>query len=80
MSRMTDGERLAWLEAEAEKAYDQMYDARRSRDADDLYRDAKDFLYDAIALATELGLAADSERLSARLAHIKAVYRSQFFQ
>jgi len=80
MSTMTDGKRLAWLEAEAEKAYDKMYDVRRPRDADDLYRDAKDFLYDAIALATEIGLTADSERFSARLAHIKAVYRSQFVQ
>ena len=42
------------------------------------YSDAKEFLYDAIGLAQRLGKTSEVERLSGRLAHIKAVFRSQF--
>jgi hypothetical protein len=75
---MTDEEHLAWLEAQAEAAYDKMYDARHSRDAATLYSDAKEYLYDAIGLARQLAKSDDAARLEARLAHIKAVFRSQF--
>ena len=75
---MTDEQRLAWLEAEAEKTYAKMYEVWNPTDAAGCYSDAKEFLHDAIALARQLGRAADAERLSARLADIKAVYRSQF--
>jgi hypothetical protein len=70
--------RLSWLEAEAEKAYDALYDARPGSATAGLYSDAKEFLTDAIALAQRLGLAAEAERLARRLAHIKAVFRGQF--
>jgi hypothetical protein len=76
--RMTDEVRLLWLEAQAEAAYDKMYDARHSSNATGLYSDAKEALHSAIALARQLGRSAEAERLSARLAHIKAVFRSQF--
>jgi hypothetical protein len=72
-----DLERLRWLEAQAEEAYDRMYDAGYSG-ATGCYSDAKEFLYDAIGLANRLGLTDEAERLSNRLAHIKAVFRSQF--
>jgi len=70
--------RLGALEAAAEAAYGRMYDAVSSTSAAGHYSDAKEYLSDAIALALELGLAADAERLAARLNHIKAVFRSQF--
>jgi hypothetical protein len=75
---MTDEERLAFLEAQAETAYDQMYDAMSSTDAAARYSDAKEALADAIALARRLRQDAVVTRLEARLAHIKAVFRSQF--
>ena len=59
-----------------EKAYDQMYEAHGS--ATGLYSDAKEAFYDAISIANELGLRDEAERLSKRLEHIKAVFRSQF--
>ncbi len=72
-----DAERLRWLEAQAEEAYDRMYDAGFSGAAA-CYSDAKEFLYDAIGLAQRLGKLDEAERLSSRLAHVKAVFRSQF--
>jgi hypothetical protein len=75
---MTDAQRLAWFEAQAEQAYDKMYDATRSADAAARYSDAKEAMRDAIALARRLGQGATVTRLETRLAHIKAVFRSQF--
>ena len=72
-----DEERLRWLEARAEAAYTRMYDAGFNG-AIACYSDAKEFLYDAIGLAQRLGKTSEVERLSGRLAHIKAVFRSQF--
>jgi hypothetical protein len=69
---------LRWLEQQAELAYEAMYDAPPGAALAGRYSDAKEFLYDAIALAQRLGHAATAERLSKRLAHIKAVFRSQF--
>jgi hypothetical protein len=70
--------RLRWLEQQAELAYEAMYDAAPGAALAGRYSDAKEFLYDAIALAEQLGHAATAERLSKRLTHIKAVFRSQF--
>jgi hypothetical protein len=70
--------RLRWLEQRAELAYEAMYDAPAGSGSAAYYSDAKEFLYDAIALANRLGQVETAERLSRRLAHIKAVYRSQF--
>ncbi len=72
------GERLRWLEAQAGEAYARMYDAEFGTPAAAHYSDAKEFLYDAIGLAQRLGKPEEAERLSHRLAHIKAVFRSQF--
>jgi hypothetical protein len=69
-------ERLRALEAEAEQAYERMYGIRA--DVTARYSDAKEFLYEAITLARRLGLAREVERLSARLDHIKTVFRRQF--
>jgi hypothetical protein len=71
---------LARCKALGEKAYDDMYEAHSFRDANDCYRDAKDFFYEAIRLAGELGLEEESDSLSKRLEHIKGVFRSQFVQ
>jgi hypothetical protein len=70
---------LQRLRAQAEKAYDDMYEAHDQRAIDTCYRDAKEWLFDAIGLAHRLGLAAEEKALSERLDHIKAVYHHQFF-
>jgi hypothetical protein len=75
---MTDQERLDNLEAQAEAAYAKMYDAMTATEAAARYSDAKEALHDAIGLARRLGKADAAHRLDARLAHIKAVFRSQF--
>ena len=75
---MTDANQLHSLEAQAEAAYTKMYDARNATESAARYSDAKEALYDAIGLARRLGKAEVATRLEARLAHIKAVFRSQF--
>jgi hypothetical protein len=71
-------DRLRWLEKEAERAYSGMYEVPFGAGTTGLYSDAKQFLDDAIALALRLGKREDAERSTERLAHIKAVFRSQF--
>jgi hypothetical protein len=71
-------ERLSHLKAMGEKAYDDMYEAHSPSDANARYSDAKECFYDAIGLADRLGLKEEAEALRQRLAHIKAVFRSQF--
>ena len=71
-------EQLTHLKAMGEKAYDDMYEAHSPSDANARYSDAKECFYDAIGLANHLGFKDEAEALSARLAHIKAVFRSQF--
>ena len=51
---------------------------RKKRVKDGAPGDAKECFYDAISLANKLGLTDEAETLSKRLAHIKAVFRSQF--
>lgn len=73
-----DEELLAYLKKKAEAAYDAMYEAHSPRDANDCYRDAKDWFYEAISVASRMGDAEETARIEARLAHVKAVFRSQF--
>ena len=68
-------EPLGQLERLAESHYDAMY---KTRFPNAKYADAKDAFADAIALARQLGQMEIVERLEARLAHVKAVFRSQF--
>jgi len=75
---VTERERLAFLEGQAEKAYDRMYDAVSPTSAAACYSDAKEALYTAIGIAQQLADEESVRRLEARLAHIKAVFRSQF--
>jgi hypothetical protein len=75
---MTDEERLTWFEAQAEDAYGKMYDTARPGDATARYSDAKEAFYSAIELAQRLGKTDVVARLNQRLAHVKAVFRSQF--
>lgn len=71
--------RLSALKRIAEEAYDAMYDGSLSSGAAGPYSDAKEALYQAIFLAKRMPGAEDEVRaLEARLAHIKAVFRSQF--
>jgi hypothetical protein len=71
---------LARCKEEAEKAYDAMYDAHSYRDANDCYREAKDYFYAAIGHADDIGLPDEVEALRKRLEHVRAVFRSQFAQ
>lgn len=62
-----------------EQAYDDMYEkAHSSSEATMFYSEAKESFYSAIGLARELGLEQEVEEIEKRLAHIKAVFRSQF--
>jgi hypothetical protein len=72
---MDPHERLRELERLGEAHYAAMYETRYPN-AD--FANAKDAFGDAIALARQLGETTTVERLQARLAHIKAVFRSQF--
>ena len=53
-----------------------MYEAHSPSHAAACYSDAKEALYGAIALAQQVRAGDAIERLEARLAHIKAVFRS----
>lgn len=75
---LDDADKLRQLEASAETAYAKMYDAGNPTEATARYSDAKEALADAIGLAQQLGQSELALRLEARLAHIKAVFRSQF--
>jgi hypothetical protein len=66
------------LEARAEAAYAAMYDARIPSVAKDFKDDACGFLYAAIRMAEALGLDVEAARLTACVAHIRAVWNSQF--
>lgn len=72
---MKPQDRLLELERQGEAYYEAMYDAR---DPKVDYANAKDTFGSAIELAREIGDVTAAERLEARLAHIKAVFRSQF--
>jgi hypothetical protein len=81
MNDQERGQKLASLAAckrIAEEAYDRLYEVHSSSDATACYSDAKEALYDAIGLARQLELADEVEAIEKRLAHIKAVFRSQF--
>jgi hypothetical protein len=75
---MSDREQLAFFERQAEEAYARMYDAVSTSDATARYSDAKEALYSAIGIARALADEDVIRRLEARLAAIKAVFRSQF--
>ena len=62
-------------ERRAEEAYSAMYEARRAKEP---YEDACFAFARAIEVAQRLGLDEEINRLNRRVAHIRAVYNSQF--
>ena len=66
------------LETYAEKAYDEMYEARSPAAAGGYFSEVKEVLTQAITLARENGLKEETGRLEKRLDHIGKVYKSQF--
>lgn len=64
--------------SESERAYSEMYDARIPIAITGCYSGAKETLRKAIAIAQQLELQDLEQELKAKLAHIKAVFRSQF--
>lgn len=72
---------LRWLDyfkLLGERAYSDMYDVIRPSSATACYSNAKEAFYSAISTARDLELTQEQHALEARLAHIKAVFRSQF--
>ena len=67
-------DRLRFFKAQAEEAYSRMYGAQAGSDLAARYSDAKESLYEAIALARRLGLARETKRLTSRLQEIKTVF------
>ncbi|MGE5321740.1 MAG: hypothetical protein ACM3SW_02685, partial [Actinomycetota bacterium] len=70
--------RLEYFKVLGEKAYSDMYDVISPSAANGYYSDAKEAFYSAISTARDLELATEKGALEKRLAHIKAVFRSQF--
>jgi hypothetical protein len=62
-------------ERRAEDAYSEMYEARRAKEP---YEDACFAFAQAIEAAQRLGLDEEVDRLNRRVAHMRAVYNSQF--
>ena len=73
-----DASHMRALEALAERAYDEMYETHNQSAAAACYSEAKECFREAIAVAQRIGALDDVARLEARLAHVKAVFRSQF--
>jgi hypothetical protein len=70
--------RLDYFKLLGERAYSDMYDVISPSAATAYYSDAKEAFYSAISTARDLELRAEQHALEQRLAHIKAVFRSQF--
>jgi hypothetical protein len=62
-------------ERRAEEAYAEMYEARRAKEP---YEDACFAFARAIEAAQRLGFDEEVARLNRRVAHVRAVYNSQF--
>ena len=65
---------LQAIVAKAEDAVERMYERSGGAGA---YSEAKDYFRDAIVLARKLGKEGEARKLEARLAEVKAVFRSQ---
>ena len=64
--------------SESERAYSEMYDARKPIAITGCYSGAKEALRRAIVIARQLELYDLERDLEAKLAHIRAVFRAQF--
>jgi hypothetical protein len=74
-STYDDDSRLKELEAEADAAYDEMYESSHPIGE---YARAKEAFYDAIGLAKKMGRMDDVEQLNKRLEHVRDVFMHQF--
>ena len=70
--------RLVYFKTLGERAYTDMHDVVSFSTAAAYYSDAKEAFYSAISTARDLELGEEQRALEERLAHIKAVFRSQF--
>lgn len=78
-----DNERLveiAKLKAQAEKAYDEMYELHDDREIAWRAEFAEAWLRSAARLEREAGLLAEASETEKRAMHIRTVYRRQFMQ
>jgi hypothetical protein len=72
---MTDVSRYEQL---CDAAYEAMYDARDRYAVKPHFEDACHYFSQAIAVAEQMGLAAEATRLAERRDHIQTVYNHQF--
>lgn len=77
MDKKSHIDRIKTLEAYAEKAYDEMYEAQSPTGAGAYFSEVKEVLTEAIRLARQIGLEDDAIRIEKRLDHIRKVYESQ---
>jgi hypothetical protein len=68
---------LDMLKARAEEIYEEMYEASGPAAAGGYFSEVKQILYQAIAMAREMGLEEEAQSISERLDHIRTVYESQ---
>jgi hypothetical protein len=73
-------EEIAKLTAQAEKAYDTMYDLYDDGGIRWQFELAYDSLLSAARTATEIGLTEEAAAAQARAQHIRQVYRHQFMR
>ena len=71
---------LERLQAQAETAYDRMYEVHTDREIHWQYELADDCLREAVKLAGENGLGEQAARMEMRRLHIRNVYYHQFVQ
>jgi hypothetical protein len=71
---------LERLQAQAESAYDQMYDLHTDHEIRWQYELADDCLREAVKMAQDNGLAEQATKIEKRRLHIRNVYYHQFVQ
>jgi len=72
-----DQDHLNKLKARAEEIYEEMYEASSPVGAGAYFSEIKELLYEAIAIASEMGFEDEVKEIDKRLNHIRRVYESQ---
>jgi hypothetical protein len=70
--------RLTRLKADAEAAYDKMYNVYTDTEIRLQFDLAEDFLLEASRISRELGMEEEHQSIMVRYQHIRDVYRGQF--
>lgn len=73
----SDRDHLNKLKSRAEEIYEEMYEASSPVGAGAYFSEIKELLYEAIAIAREMGFEDEVKEIDKRLNHIRRVYESQ---